>query len=390
MYTHSLRAPLRFCESLPVFHSTKITVSQQPCRRPPCDVMCPNTLRCGHQCPSLCGEDCNIQICPECASENQRQRVVDFLEDATLAEIWENKTSPPRLITLSCGHAFTVDTLDRLTNLDLCYDQCPSGRKARDKPMSIEVPTCPHCRSPIRVPRYTRICKLAYQNLLDRKEAHHVQSGLKQIYATLQSLGDFETSIPDHANPVHLSVGSSQKVLDAANRQEEILRGASRTRPIPQRFFQHQKLVSDHGLSEPEANAWIEVINPLLTLYHEAERLGDRRSGSYRIFERALEYATRAGSAGRTRTSTSGLLISRSVEQTRDLRVDGTSAITGLLGSYSIHLIDGGNPIKDCPARPGLAFDPSRVEELIRVTKGALGNFHRVHLRHLSYRHCPR
>lgn len=274
--------------------------------------MCPNTLRCGHQCPSLCGEDCDIQICPECASENQRRQVVEFLENATLAEIWENEKPLPRLITLTCGHVFTVDTLDRLTNLDLCYGQCSDGREARDEHVSIEVPTCPHCRSPIRVARYTRIRKLAFQDLLDRKEARYVLSGLKQLCANLQSLGDLEPTLLDHANPLHLIGASSEKVLDVTNRQKDILRKASRTRPIPQRFFQHQKLVSDHGLGEIDAKAWVETVDPLLTLYREAERLGDRRSGSCQIFERALGQVTRARG---TRTSTRRPPVSRDVEQ---------------------------------------------------------------------------
>lgn len=312
VYTHSLRASLRFCESLPVFHSTKITVNQQPCRRPPCDAVCTNTLKCGHQCPSLCGEDCNIQICPECARENQRQQVVEFFENTTLSKIWENKKSPPRLITLTCGHTFTVNTLDRSTNLDLCYDQCSEGWTARDEHVSVEVPTCPLCRSPILVPRYTRIRKLAYQNTLDHKEARYVLSGLKQLYTQLQSLGDLETTIPEHANPLHLTGSSSEKVVDVAARQEDILRSASGTRPIPQRFFLRQKLVSDYGLCDPDAGAWVETVNPLLKLYHEAEKLGTRRSGSCKIYERAVEHASRAG---RTRTSTGGPPVSRGVEQ---------------------------------------------------------------------------
>jgi len=276
--------------------------------------MCPKKLQCGHQCPSLCGEDCKTQICPECASENQRQQVIEFLEYATLAEIWENKKPPPRLLTLSCGHAFTADTLDEWTNLNLCYVQSPDGQEARDEPVSIEVPTCPQCREPIRVARYTRVRKLAYQNLLDHKEALYVLSRLKQLSADLQDLGDLEASIPDHADPVHLTGASSEKVQDVADRQKDIFRRASKTRPIPRRFFLHQKLVSDHGLGEVDANAWVETINPLLTLYREAEKLGDRRSGSHQIFERAVEYATRAG---RTRTSTRVPPMSRDVEQTK-------------------------------------------------------------------------
>lgn len=309
VYTHSLRAFLRFCESWPVFHSTELTVNQQPCRRPPCDEVCPKTLRCGHHCPSLCGEDCKIQICPECASENQRQQVVEYLENTTLSEIWENKKPPPTLITLTCGHTFTVNTLDRLTNLDLCYDQCSEGRKARDEHVRFEVPTCPLCRSPILVPRYTRIRKLAYQNTLDHKKARNVLSGLKQLYTTLQDLGDLETTLPDHANPLHLADPPRKKVQGVALRQKDILMGSSGTRPIPLRFFQHKKLVSHHGLSDLDASAWVETINPLLELYLKAESLGNQQSGSCEIFNGALDRA------GRPRTSTRGLRKSRAAEQ---------------------------------------------------------------------------
>ena len=309
VYTYSLRAPLRFCESLPVLYRSKMTANQQPCRRPPCDAACSNTLRCGHQCPSLCGEDCNIQICPECASKDQKQQTVEFLENTSLAEIWETEKPPPRLITLSCGHTFTVNTLDQWTKLGLCYNQRSDGWEARDGFVGIEVPACPHCRSPIYAARYTRIRKLAYQTLLDMKEAQYVLSGIKQLYASLRSLGDLENSLHDHANPMNSTSASNEKVLDVVAKQKAIIGTAPKKRPIPRRFFLRQKLVSDHGLSEAEADAWTEAIDPLLNLYHEAEKLGDRRSGSIRIFDRALERA------GRTIISTSGPTTSRGAEK---------------------------------------------------------------------------
>ena len=303
--------PCAFVSRYQYFIRRKVTAKQQPCRRPPCNAACPSKLRCGHQCPSLCGEECDFQICPQCASEDQRQQVVEFLESTTLAEIWETEKPPSRLITLSCGHVFTVNTLDQWTKLDLYYAQSSDGPEARDGPFGA-IPTCPHCRSPIRVARYTRIRKLAHQTLLDHKEAQYVLSGLKELHASLQSLGDLETSLLDHINSTRLTSAPSREALEVATRQEDILRSAPRTRPIPLRFFLHQKLVSDHGLDGSEASAWVDTIDPLLKLYHEAEKLRDRRGGSIQIFDRALKYATRAR---RTRTSTGGPTISRSVEQ---------------------------------------------------------------------------
>ena len=220
------------------------------------------------------------------------QQVIEFSENSTLADIWETEESPPRLITLSCGHAFTVNTLDHWAKLNFCYKTCPGGLEARDGLGNIDIPTCPHCRAPISVPRYSRIRKLAYQTLLDNKEAQYVLSGLKQLYVDLQSLGDLEPSLLDHVNQTHSTGAPSREILDIATRQEDILKKATGTRPIPQRFFLRPKLVSDHGLSGSEATEWVQTIGPLLNLYHEAEKLGDRPSGSIKIFERALARAT--------------------------------------------------------------------------------------------------
>ncbi|CAM9859601.1 unnamed protein product, partial [Hapterophycus canaliculatus] len=57
-----------------------------PCVRLPCDIRCERMLRCGHQCPSVCGEDCpGSEYCRECCgpSTPAMTQVVDMLEFTT-------------------------------------------------------------------------------------------------------------------------------------------------------------------------------------------------------------------------------------------------------------------------------------------------------------------
>lgn len=97
------------------------------CARLPCDERCENTLSCGHRCPSgtcfrqlqksyadnvwpVCGEPCNSQICPLCASDEEKSVVVDQILWRTLGDIDpDGCILDEMLITLpNCGHVFTV------------------------------------------------------------------------------------------------------------------------------------------------------------------------------------------------------------------------------------------------------------------------------------------
>ncbi|CAI5951159.1 unnamed protein product [Closterium sp. NIES-64] len=80
-------------------------------------------LRCGHQCPSLCGEKCpSTEYCtaPKCGSKTKREYMVDLVTLETLGEVNPNENP---ILVLACGHAYTVETLDDHLGLDEVYLQ---------------------------------------------------------------------------------------------------------------------------------------------------------------------------------------------------------------------------------------------------------------------------
>ncbi|KAL8277846.1 hypothetical protein RQP46_009665 [Phenoliferia psychrophenolica] len=147
--------------------------SCEPCSRLPCDRPCTKILPCSHRCPSICGEACAHQLCPSCAPS--KDQVVDFILFTALGDFNVDAEDPSeRLITLGCGHAFTVETLDGLFNIERFYRKDEEGRwigLAHPEDANDVPPVCSLCRTPISslfVQRYGRSLKHAELNARER------------------------------------------------------------------------------------------------------------------------------------------------------------------------------------------------------------------------------
>ena len=53
-----------------------------PCPRLPCNIRCEKKLSCGHQCMSVCGENCDGRLCLDCRPELGKQ-MVDYIRFET-------------------------------------------------------------------------------------------------------------------------------------------------------------------------------------------------------------------------------------------------------------------------------------------------------------------
>jgi hypothetical protein len=91
-----------------------------PCNRLLCDERCTKLLPCGHQCPSICGEDCPVDYCQECGMKSEQSPNIIL---STLYRDIDINESP--IVVLGCGHFWTIETLDGHVGLKDVYKMDP-------------------------------------------------------------------------------------------------------------------------------------------------------------------------------------------------------------------------------------------------------------------------
>ncbi|CAI5462650.1 unnamed protein product [Closterium sp. Yama58-4] len=212
-----------------------------PCDRLPCEQRCEKTLKCGHQCPSLCAEKCPSEaFCTAagCGSAEKKGVTVDLVTLETLGEI-DPDESP--VLVLGCGHAYTVDTLDGHMGLNQVYLEAGDGSGGvsggasgsggmsagggecgrkwvavlpfEDGDLSA-LKGCPECRQPITgLRRYGRMVNKALLDQSERKFALTCLADQEVVQRKLARLSQVISSLPETAQPRRL-----QEVAQAATR----------------------------------------------------------------------------------------------------------------------------------------------------------------------------
>jgi len=167
------------------------------CDRLPCDERCTEVFRCGHQCPSICGEVCPTDCCQQCGMKMDEKP--DMLEMKTYSEI-DLDESP--IIALSCGHFFTVETLDGHIDLKEVYEQdAETGHYIglrENAQLAVNIPQCPFCKTPIRqfdTQRYNRLINKAVIDEMTKRFIVSSQQELHELEIKLENLRkDIEAS----------------------------------------------------------------------------------------------------------------------------------------------------------------------------------------------------
>lgn len=112
----------------------------------------------------VCGEPCDSQICPTCASEVEQDQLVDLIMGTKMNETDPNSDDlADILVTLPCRHTFTVETLDGHCDINSYYirqDGVWSGLAPTPTDIQKSL-ACPLCRGPVNTKRYGRIQKRA-------------------------------------------------------------------------------------------------------------------------------------------------------------------------------------------------------------------------------------
>lgn len=269
------------------------------CARIPCDRRCNKNLACGHQCPSVCGEDCSIQVCPLCAPNELRAKTVDLVLGLTLADIVvDDATLDNLLITLpSCGHFFTVETLDGVCSIGDFYTCGESGWIGLRAPQNSsgerrKPPVCPTCRTAITSPRYGRVFKSADLDILENNVISRMSRQLSSIQKSLSGVNksEVERQLMDAlTNVVSVSsVPCPRSVLKDDRRAREKILTEIRSSPLPSKYLIPTETL--FTISPAIASIWKKVTQPLIQIYSQATKVANTRSAHLRAWESAFSF----------------------------------------------------------------------------------------------------
>ncbi|KAI6021428.1 hypothetical protein BKA83DRAFT_166314 [Pisolithus microcarpus] len=266
------------------------------CARLPCDLRCEKFLTCGHQCPSVCGELCNVQVCHDCAPEEKLAQVADLILQRPLSDIDPDiGTLDELLITIpSCGHTFTVETLDGHCGMTEFYSQTQNEQwSGLEVPAGFtRPPTCPTCRSVIRTPRYGRVYKRADLDILERNVAAQMSRRLGETQNLVDAftLAEKKASLARESlsfvlNPKDKS--TSPKRLEVQKRARDATLKSSNDVPVPQTDITpaNNKL---HSISFDVLGIWRKAMHELLQAYKEAQGVVETRSAHAEAWEAAV------------------------------------------------------------------------------------------------------
>ncbi|KAI0353983.1 hypothetical protein OH77DRAFT_1426841 [Trametes cingulata] len=261
------------------------------CSRLPCDEPCEKKLQCGHLCPSVCGEPCAQQQCADvaCLSPNRKADIVDFIMQRRLDEIDLHSTDlSDRLITLGCGHVFTVETLDGHCGMSDYYEVDGMGRFTSIKAPPVKYqapPTCPTCRGPITALRYGRITKRATLDILEQNVASTMSSDLDNCSPEVSRFTTTLSIFQDLARTLPASYPPEDKPAIPQPRQ---LRATEDSGPLSAKALDLQAMQAIHGLPSEEARGWNKIVKDIITTYRRIGKVAVTRGAHVKAYESAL------------------------------------------------------------------------------------------------------
>ncbi|KAI3325376.1 hypothetical protein HD806DRAFT_446443 [Xylariaceae sp. AK1471] len=181
------------CSACP--HSQCTMPCAAPCNWTPCSNRCAQTLACGHQCPSLCGEICpEVEYCQICAPEEIKSMVVDMIE---MREYREIDLGVEPCIFPDCMHVLTITSMDGQLGMSDHYDIADNGQiKGIKEPAdSTQIKSCPTCRGSLR--NLSRYGRLVRQALLDESTKKFIAWSHNQVVKFETRLLDEQERLDD-------------------------------------------------------------------------------------------------------------------------------------------------------------------------------------------------
>ena len=195
-----------------------------------------------------------------------------------------------KLITLECGHIFTVETLDGHCSMSEYYEIDPmTGRYIMPKAPPIKYqmpPTCPTCRGPVTSPRYGRVTKRANLDILEQNVASNMSKRLEKLGPSLEtitaSLGDSETAAQGIPNGDDFA--SDDAFVQICQKRKESF--GEPDEPLP--VIMLRDLKARHGFSQKEADGWENIAKGINRVYDAIADVASTRSAHVGAYEAAM------------------------------------------------------------------------------------------------------
>lgn len=206
----------------------------------------------------------------------------------TLVEIdLTSKEISERLLTLECGHIFTLETLDGHCHMTDYYEVDAMGVYLTMKSPPTEFqqpPTCPTCRTPITARRYGRVIKRANLDILEQNVASNMTKSLEDVGPLIQDLSSGLPALETSAKALKF-----EPVAESATAHlQNDLRAGKADEVLPPSTFTSQAMVKNLGLSASEAKAWFTIVRELHQVYKKVAKVASTRSSHVRAYEAAL------------------------------------------------------------------------------------------------------
>ncbi|KAG0018307.1 hypothetical protein BGZ82_000485 [Podila clonocystis] len=271
-----------------------------PCDRLPCHNRCEKSLPCGHQCPSVCGEICPPQkFCVECKDPETMGMQVDV---HSLASLGETNVDVNPILVLSCGHAWTMTTMDGMMDMDTYYEgeidpETEETTYIAKKPLpgtEVKQVSCPSCRNPImHLLRYGRRIKdaqlsmrLKKYQIIQANDMATVKIQFDNVSAQLdKGRNRFVLAVCNvHAGDVHAcDVVSS--LSPETRKLGKIALGSDQV--LDSGFW---KIAETYGIPSAHRAAWLNHIQPVVQVIQELDDINKRaaRPPSKQVFEAAV------------------------------------------------------------------------------------------------------
>lgn len=224
-------------------------------------------------------------------SDEAKSAIVDFIMQRAISNI--DTTSDDvseKLITLECGHTFTVETLDGHCSMSEYYEIDPmTGRYLGMKAPPIKYqtpPTCPTCRGPITSPRYGRVTKRANLDILEQNVASNMSKRLEMHGPSLEaisaSLEGSETSAKAIAKGGDFA--SEDEFAQICERRKNSF--GKPDEPLP--VYMLRDLKTHHGFSQKEVDAWKKIAKDINRVYDKIADVASARSAHVKAYEAAM------------------------------------------------------------------------------------------------------